>query len=128
MFATNLKKLDVMKVLLASGADINQRDYSGCTALHFLAGSKSSGRERIIPFLLHNGADIHMPDKKGNYRNFIYMYSKTSMARISWNHENMFEAGVVRGNELTIAPGQFFSMKVCCEAILMSTHNIPFSI
>lgn len=65
MFATNLKKLDVMKVLLASGANINQRDYSGCTALHFLAGSKSSGRERIIPFLLHNGADIHMPDKKG---------------------------------------------------------------
>ena len=65
MFATNLKKLDVMKILLEAGADINQTDYSGCTALHFLAGSKSSGRERIIPFLLHNGADIHTPDKKG---------------------------------------------------------------
>ena len=65
MSATYLKKLDVMKILLAAGADINQRDYSGCTALHFLASSKSSGRERIIPFLLHNGADIHYPDKKG---------------------------------------------------------------
>ena len=65
MFAINLKKLDVIKLLLAAGADINQSDSSGCTGLHFIVGSKSSGRERIIPFLLHYGADTHTPDKKG---------------------------------------------------------------
>ena len=26
-------------------------------------------------------------------------YSRTSMARNLWNHENMFETGVVRANE-----------------------------
>ena len=27
------------------------------------------------------------------------IYSRTSMARTPWNHENMFETGVVRANE-----------------------------
>ena len=33
-------------------------------------------------------------------------YSRTSMARTRWVHENMFETGVVRANKLIIAPGQ----------------------
>ena len=62
------------------------------------------------------------------------------------NHENMSETGEVRANEC-LSKRQvrrhkrnmfsiFFNMKVCCmfsikssiEAILKSTHNIPFSI
>ena len=73
MFAINLKKLDVIKHLLAAGANINQRDSSGCTGLHFIVGSKSTGRERIIPFLLHYGADTHTPDRKG--KTFPYICS-----------------------------------------------------
>ena len=56
-----------------------------------------------------------------------------------WNHENMFETGVVRAKEcysLCQVFSIFFNIRyvVCShenrliEAILMSAHNIPFSI
>ena len=31
--------------------------------------------------------------------NSLAIYSRTSMARTRWDHENMFETGVVRANE-----------------------------
>ena len=74
------------------------------------------------------------------------LYSRTSMSRTLWNHKNMFHTGVVRASEFNHCARSgsknwdifsiFITMKsiVCShynrfiEAILMSTHNIPFSL
>ena len=60
-------------------------------------------------------------------------YSRTSMGRTLWDHENMFEAWVVRANECKsqrqirrqnsdIVP-IFFNMKVYCVFTLESPHR-----
>ena len=60
-------------------------------------------------------------------------YSRTSKARIPWEHENMFETGLVRANECKSSRqvrrynrdifSIFFSLKVCCVFSLELPHR-----
>ncbi|KAI9040298.1 uncharacterized protein KD926_008388 [Aspergillus affinis] len=62
MLAAETGNLLIMQSLITSGADINSKDYSERTALHFAA---LYGREDIAKLLLENGADLDAIDQRG---------------------------------------------------------------
>eukprot|EP00026_Physarum_polycephalum_P008334 Phypoly_transcript_08416.p1 GENE.Phypoly_transcript_08416~~Phypoly_transcript_08416.p1 ORF type:complete len:424 (+),score=82.50 Phypoly_transcript_08416:245-1516(+) len=61
-FAVHGDKLEVMKVLLANGADINAQDWEGYTPLMY--GLKTE-KENASLFLIENGADVNTITPKG---------------------------------------------------------------
>lgn len=54
--------VEALQMLLDLGADINQADQNGDTALHGAAGRHAPA---IIEFLVANGADLHAQNEKG---------------------------------------------------------------
>ncbi|XP_045461458.1 putative ankyrin repeat protein RF_0381 isoform X2 [Harmonia axyridis] len=58
------RKLEVMKLLLANGAQVNVRNYAGSTPFLELCRSKESNLE-LFTCLLAHGADVNMSDYKG---------------------------------------------------------------
>lgn len=48
-------RLDIPKLLINAGADVNHQDYDGKTPLHF-----GNNREAFCRFLIENGADIDL--------------------------------------------------------------------
>lgn len=56
--------------LLDAGADVNEVDGEGKTALMYAA---QRGRRELFEFLLHHGADIHLKDREGKS---AYMYAE----------------------------------------------------
>lgn len=62
-FAAGLNRIDVLTALLASGAHINTRHWSGLTALHAAA---SMGHEEATTFLLEYGADPALRQTRWN--------------------------------------------------------------
>jgi hypothetical protein len=54
LFAAGLNRVDVLAAMLARGADVNTRHWSGTTALHAAA---SMGHQEATTFLLERGAD-----------------------------------------------------------------------
>lgn len=61
--ATKQQKVQKVKELLEAGADVNQTDASGATALHWAA---NKGYEGIAKMLINNGADLEAKD--GNFQ------------------------------------------------------------
>ena len=55
-------RLDIVKILLAAGADVNARDMRGDTAL---MGAASSGNIDAVRALIAAGADVNIVDKAG---------------------------------------------------------------
>lgn len=60
--ASKYGHVDVVRLLLARGSDVNDREYYGLTALHAAA---QQGNEDIIDVLLRSGADSCWPDEEG---------------------------------------------------------------
>lgn len=52
--ATKSEDLDVVKLLLSFGAQVDVKDQNGFTALH-----KATGNEDIVEFLINNGANVN---------------------------------------------------------------------
>ncbi|VDN55759.1 unnamed protein product [Dracunculus medinensis] len=52
-----------MDAWIKAGADINQTDYDGRTALHIAVTTRN---EEMIEYLLRNGANINAIDRFGN--------------------------------------------------------------
>jgi ankyrin repeat protein len=63
--AATTSSLDLMKALLAAGADVNSKDAFGVTALMRAANSDYSETERV-KLLLDHGADVDIRDSKGD--------------------------------------------------------------
>ena len=63
MEAVNAYKLDVIRFLIDSGANINAVDGKGCTALMRAA---YSGFPELVNYLLEHGADKEILDYNGN--------------------------------------------------------------
>ncbi|KAM3498910.1 hypothetical protein MY11210_009644 [Beauveria gryllotalpidicola] len=55
---------DVIRVLLKAGADINEKNNSGQTALHFVASKKSLDTAKL---LLEHKASTRVKDRRGQY-------------------------------------------------------------
>ncbi len=53
----------MVKLLVANGADVNQRNYRGVTALMTAA---HDGTTSVVSYLLEKGADAQARDKEGN--------------------------------------------------------------
>jgi ankyrin repeat protein len=60
--AASMGRIEVMRLLLRNGQDINAMNTYGSTALHVAAGFN---RGKAIDFLLENGADINKMDEIG---------------------------------------------------------------
>ena len=59
--------VDVVKVLLQNGADVNAVDERKWTALHFAA---QSGHVDVAKVLIQNGADVNAVNRKTNGQHF----------------------------------------------------------
>ncbi|EKV06601.1 Peptidase A2A, retrovirus, catalytic [Penicillium digitatum] len=58
---------DVLDILCAAGADLEARDYRGCTLLtKALHGTPQWNCREILPYLISRGAKINAQDYKGN--------------------------------------------------------------
>ena len=71
----NDASIDLIKLLIEKGADINEQDdQRGETPLMTAARADIRGKEQLIDFLIKSGADINITDKNGNnvMLNFIY--------------------------------------------------------
>jgi len=60
--AMNMGYIDIVKLLLAKGADVNARDSYSSTPLHYAA---KSGRKDIAELLLAKGAEVNAKDRDG---------------------------------------------------------------
>jgi ankyrin repeat protein len=56
---------DVVRALIAAGADVNKRDHNGLTALHHAAGAPDRGHTLIVDALLAAGAERAPLSPKG---------------------------------------------------------------
>lgn len=63
MIASSAGHLEIVKVLLAAGADVNMTNDNGQSPLHYAA---SRNREDIAKCLLEAGAHVNAADKLGN--------------------------------------------------------------
>jgi ankyrin repeat protein len=62
MNATISESADIMKLLISNGADVNQRNNDGASALHFAAGDGSLER---IALLVEGGGDVTVASESG---------------------------------------------------------------
>ena len=53
----------MVKLLIASGAEVNQKNFRGATALMVAAGA---GTPSVVRYLLEKGADVNARDREGN--------------------------------------------------------------
>ena len=53
-------QINVLRILLENGANINHQDLQGKTALHYAA---ELGKTRCLPFLLQKGSNVDARDK-----------------------------------------------------------------
>ena len=60
--AEEARALEVVKVLVEGGADVNATNRGGQTALH---GATRAGRNTIVEFLAEHGAALDVKDKQG---------------------------------------------------------------
>ena len=56
---------EIIELLLAHGADVNEKDRSGETALHIAIVNEGCGKKSVIEILLAGNANIYALDKKG---------------------------------------------------------------
>jgi hypothetical protein len=57
---TDIESIDTIKVLLATGLDINQKNIAGETALH---GAATRGSDAVVTFLVASGVRLNIKDR-----------------------------------------------------------------
>ena len=58
-----LKDFEMVKLLIDHGADVNQKNFRGATALMAAAGA---GTPALVKYLIEKGADVHARDEEGH--------------------------------------------------------------
>ena len=78
--------------LIASGADVNERDYNNLTALWY---STQDGRYEMTEKLINKGADIEATDRFGNtpLSNAVFYYNQSEEALSGKLLELLLDAG-----------------------------------
>lgn len=57
-----VEDLEMVKLLIAHGADVNQKNFRGATAL---MGAAAAGPASVVKYLIEKGADVNARDKDG---------------------------------------------------------------
>ncbi len=94
--ACNMGSIDIVKTLLANGADPNKKDWEGWRPLMAAASgvSHADGRDKeplcleIVQLLIDNGADVNARGKRGQT---ALKYAKSAL------HENVAELLIQHG-------------------------------
>ena len=58
-----VEDLEMVQLLIASGADVNQKNFRGATALMIASGASSAS---VVRYLLEKGADVNARDQEGH--------------------------------------------------------------
>ena len=58
--ATEGGRAEAVKLLLAAGAEVDRRDFDGCSSLHL---ALEAGEGEVLDALLEGGADPNLPNK-----------------------------------------------------------------
>jgi len=83
--------VEMVNLLLASGADVNQPDHEGASALHFAV---RSGNNEIAELLIINGAEVNARDNE----------EYTPLHNAAWNgHLQSVELLVDKGADINLA-------------------------
>lgn len=77
----NVKKLDIVRILVNRGADVEKRDYNGVTALYY---AFVKNQPEIAKELLESGADLHSAKGANKHAS---MDALTSFSRTSGHEE-----------------------------------------
>lgn len=72
--------LDMLKLLIENGANVNQKDFAGQTALHKAALTPRGETLELMKYLIAKGADVNAQDLEGNTPLFIAFAIKNSDA------------------------------------------------
>lgn len=72
--------LDMLKLLIENGANVNQKDFAGQTALHKAALTPRGETLELMKYLIAKGADVNVQDLEGNTPLFIASSIKNSDA------------------------------------------------
>jgi ankyrin repeat protein len=95
--AVKADKLEIVKILLAHGADINARNYFQETALHYAA---KKGNLNMIIYLIDRGAEINVADTAGNTPlTAVLTYGKTIGDQ---NNLNIIKLLIEKGADLNV--------------------------
>src|SRR5690606_27288243 len=62
-FRTEREAIEVVRLLLAAGAEVNYREENGQTAVF---GAATQGWTDLVTLLVENGADLRVEDRFGN--------------------------------------------------------------
>ena len=65
MMASVFSNTEVVRLLLANGAEVDSKDEDGRTALMYASREGRKGHKRVVELLLANGADMDSEDTDG---------------------------------------------------------------
>ena len=78
-----LKDFEMVKLLIDHGADVNQKNFRGATALMAAAGA---GTPALVKYLIEKGADVKARDQDG-YTALMYAERDDSMLHVEERDE-----------------------------------------
>ena len=78
MIAANHNRLEMAKMLIDKGANVNSKDKNGSTALMLATSYDSGSNAELIKLLLSKGADANVANKEGSTALMVAITSKTS--------------------------------------------------
>jgi ankyrin repeat protein len=95
--ATISESSDIMKSLLALGADVNLRNNDGAAAVHFAAGDGSVERVRLLheagaqlDLTSQSGSPLHWAAGKARAETMLYLLQQVSLFAFSSSYINYF--------------------------------------
>ena len=78
MIAANHNRLEMAKMLIDKGANVNSKDKNGSTALMFAISYEAGRNTELIKLLLSKGADANVTNKEGSTALMVAIGSQTA--------------------------------------------------
>ncbi|KAF6204958.1 hypothetical protein GE061_019125 [Apolygus lucorum] len=136
-------EIEIVKLLVQRGANIDKKDEEGCKAIHY---ATIGGYADVVKFFLSAGMDIY--DSPGNGNNLLHLLSmegrcnRLSVAKLLVCEKNMdpnrcndygrspLQSALILGDieliEFFLENGSYFDKKICNEITMSITIRLIF--